>query len=199
MTTDVDLSHDENSEDAPALDRRSFLRFGGLTALAATLFSPEEAIAAVKAPARRIAFLNTHTGERAAVEYWAKGRYMKEGLRVINRVLRDHRSGQVHRIDPHLLDVVYLIQHRLAIRGPFHVVSGYRSPETNAYLSEISDGVARHSFHTQGKAIDLHIPGYNLGKLHRAALSLRAGGVGYYPDSHFVHVDVGPVRRWVSV
>lgn len=199
MSTEVDFPENGNPTPTSSLDRRSFLRFGGAAALAFSLFTPEEALAVVKAPARRLAILNTHTGERVSVEYWSRGRYVKEGLRAINRVLRDHHSGKVCQMSTHLLDVVHLLHRRVGAHGPIHVVSGYRSPETNAYLSEISDGVARHSFHTQGKAVDLHIPGYSLNKLHRAALALRAGGVGYYPDSHFVHVDVGPRRQWASV
>jgi uncharacterized protein YcbK (DUF882 family) len=184
------------------LDRRDFLRIGGAVAALGALMDPVEAMAAaqrgaLKQPTRKVALLNVHTGERLNLEYWAKGRYVKDAMRAAARLLRDHRSGSVHAIDPHLLDVIHALQARTGSRGPFHVVSGYRSPETNESLREADyGGVARHSYHMQGKAVDLFLPGGSLGRLHRAALSLRAGGVGYYPESNFIHVDTGPVRRW---
>lgn len=179
-----------------AFDRRSFLRLGLGAIAAASVLAPEESEALIRMPPRKIALYNTHTGETARIEYWSKGRYSRDAMREINRVLRDHRTGAVHSIDPHVVDVVYQVDRMLGGKGPIHVISGYRSPETNEYLRESSDGVAQFSYHMRGQAIDLCIPGRPLRQLRLAALRLRAGGVGYYPDSGFVHVDTGPVRRW---
>lgn len=179
-----------------ALGRRDILRIGlGLTAAAAVLV-PGESEAVMRAPGRVLAVHNLHTGETLRAEYWAKGRYVKDALRAFNRVLRDHRTGDVYPMDPKLLDLVAQLNRMLGGRGPVEIISGYRSPETNAMLRESGDGVAQNSFHMQGRAIDIRVPGRPLRQLHRAALSLRAGGVGYYPSSNFVHVDTGPVRRW---
>lgn len=179
-----------------SLDRRHLLR-AGLGLAAAAMMAPGEAEAAMRAPPRQLSLVNLHTGERISAEYWAKGRYLRDGMREINRVLRDHRTGAVHSIDPKLLDLVHSLARKIGSRGPIQIVSAYRSPESNALLREADgSGVAQNSYHMQGKAIDLRVPGLGIRHLHRAALSLRGGGVGYYPESNFVHVDVGPLRRW---
>lgn len=147
-------------------------------------------------PPRKVAMYNMHTGETVHVEYWSKGRYSKDGMRVIEHLMRDHRTGAVHPVDRRLIDVLYQLNRMLGGKGPIQVVSGYRSPESNALLRETTDGVAQNSYHMRGQAIDICIPGRPLGQLRRAALSLKAGGVGYYPESNFVHVDTGPVRHW---
>ncbi|SMH60625.1 DUF882 domain-containing protein [Azospirillum agricola] len=181
---------------AGPLGRRHLLR-GGLGLAAAAMLAPVEAEAALRAPPRQLSLINLHTGERIRAEYWAKGRYLRDGMREINRLLRDHRTGAVHAIDPKLLDLVHALGRKIGNRGPIQIVSAYRSPETNAMLREADgSGVAQNSYHMQGKAIDLRVPGLGLRQLQRAALSLRAGGVGYYPDSNFIHVDVGPLRHW---
>lgn len=179
-----------------SLDRRHLLR-AGLGLAAAAVMAPAEAEAAMRAPPRQLSLINLHTGERISAEYWAKGRYLRDGMREINRVLRDHRTGAVHRIDPKLLDLVHSLARKIGSRGPIQIVSAYRSPESNALLRETDgSGVAQNSYHMQGKAIDLRVPGLGIRHLHRVALSLRGGGVGYYPESNFVHVDVGPLRHW---
>ena len=114
----------------------------------------------------------------------------------INRVLRDHRNGQKHEIDRRLLDLLCELRLKLDTTQPLHIISGYRSPATNALLHSKSDGVATRSLHMLGKAADIRIPGRELSLLRKTALSMKAGGVGYYPESDFVHVDVGRVRTW---
>jgi uncharacterized protein YcbK (DUF882 family) len=129
--------------------------------------------------------------------YWEHGRYLPDALSEINYVLRDHRSGAVTDIEPGLLDLLHLLRSRLDARVPFHIISGYRSPETNAMLRRNgSGGVAKRSLHMQGKAVDVRVPGLELGHLRKVAMDARAGGVGYYPRSAFVHIDVGRVRYW---
>jgi uncharacterized protein YcbK (DUF882 family) len=146
--------------------------------------------------ARTIALLNPHTGEAVKATYWLQGRYVPDELAAINRVLRDHWTNEVAAIDPRLLDVLHELQNRIETRGAFHAMSAYRSPVTNEMLRRSGEGAAKHSLHMEGKAIDVRMPGRSVQYLHRAAVRLKAGGVGYYPRSNFIHLDVGPVRRW---
>jgi uncharacterized protein YcbK (DUF882 family) len=147
---------------------------------------------------KRVAFYNTHTSEAVDAVYWAAGAYVPEGLRLIDRVLRDHRTGAVRPIDRRLLDLLFDLRTSLGTTKPFHIISGFRSPESNAYLRGLSpaSGVAKQSQHMLGRAIDIRLPGIALESLRAAALSMKKGGVGFYPSSNFVHVDVGRVRRW---
>jgi uncharacterized protein YcbK (DUF882 family) len=198
------------------LGRRRFLVAGAATAMAG-LTSPAFAylgagpgivpgtvpgsvpgMGANPSGARALAFESLHTGEKLAAEYWANGRYVPDALREIDHVLRDFRTGEVHAIDPDLLDLLHRLHAKLGSEAPFQVISGYRSPATNAALHAGSDGVAVHSLHLQGMAIDIRLADRPLDAVHRAALDLSAGGVGYYPQSDFVHVDVGRVRRWAG-
>lgn len=145
---------------------------------------------------RRVNLHNLHTGESAGVTYWEKGEYLPDAMAEVNHVLRDFRTGEVHPIRPELMDLLHQLSQRVGVSAPFQVISGYRSPQTNASLARPGSGVAHHSLHMQGMAIDIRAPGVDLASLHRAALSMGGGGVGYYPSSDFVHVDVGPVRHW---
>ena len=144
----------------------------------------------------RLAFHNLHTGESLTAVYRDGGSLVPDALDAVNHVLRDYRTGDVHPIDPRLLDLLSALSARVDTRAPFQVISGYRSPATNAMLHAHSDGVAKSSLHMKGLAIDIRLADVDLGRLHGAALSMAAGGVGYYPTSDFVHVDVGAVRRW---
>ncbi|HIJ37544.1 MAG TPA: DUF882 domain-containing protein [Rhodospirillaceae bacterium] len=178
------------------LSRRQFLVFGAAaTASAALTTSPAEAALHTRFE-RSVALHNTHTGESLKTVYWAGGRYQTQALREINHILRDHYSGTVHSMDPKVVDLLFALQHRLGTSKPFQIISGYRSPQTNAMLASMSDGVAQHSLHMEGKAVDLRLEGLSISRLARAARSLHLGGVGYYPESNFVHVDVGRVRYW---
>jgi len=172
--------------------RRLFLKMG-LSANAAAAIWPAEARLVDR---RRLAFENLHTGERLDTVYWVNGVYQPGALHDINVLLRDFRNGQVYPIDRNLLDLLVRVQTRLRSTSPIQVISGYRSPETNAMLASYSDGVAAGSLHMSGMAIDIRLPGRSLRQVHQVALAMDAGGVGYYPRSDFVHVDVGRVRRW---
>jgi uncharacterized protein YcbK (DUF882 family) len=147
-------------------------------------------------PERKLGFYNTHTGDTLTTTYWADGEYIHDSLDEINHVLRDHRTGDVYPINPDLLDILYVLQLKVERRDPFSIISGYRSPKTNAMLNKTSSGVAKRSLHMQGKAIDIRLPGCELAYLRKAAMSLKSGGVGYYPSSDFIHVDIGRVRYW---
>lgn len=178
--------------------RRRFLKVGlGACTLLTLPMAAASAHAAIKRPfEKKLSFLNLHTGERTRATYWANGRYIPEGMRAINHVLRDHRTGDRYTIDPDLFDTLHLLQHKLGTNQEFHVVSAYRSPASNEMLAARSNGVAKGSLHTFGKAIDIRLPGRKLSDLRTAALSLQMGGVGYYPSSNFVHLDTGRVRFW---
>ena len=189
------------------LPMRRHLFRAGITAVAAGVAArgaaagsrPADAAGAAAGIAgiARLALVNTHTGEALDVVYRERGHYLDDAIAEIDRVLRDHRNGEVFPIDRVLLDQLDALSALLGTgMRPFHVISGYRSPATNAMLAARSGGVATHSLHMSGRAIDIRMPGVPLAVLHRAALGLRAGGVGFYPRSDFVHVDTGRVRSW---
>ncbi|MCE3265025.1 MAG: hypothetical protein K0R43_4104 [Pseudoduganella sp.] len=175
--------------------RRSFLRSS--VAVASALALPSLARASIAAPHERsLRFYNTHTGETLRTMFWAEGQFIPEALQDINRLLRDHRNDKVAPMDPELLLLLERVSKQFSNHEVIHVISGYRSPETNRKLAEASGGVAKRSLHLEGKAIDVRIPGRDLERLHKAALALKGGGVGYYPSSQFVHLDTGRVRHW---
>lgn len=176
---------------AMSLPRRHFLAAAGASLV---LRTPALASTGV----RNLAFDNIHTGEKLRVDYWENGQYLPDALASVNRVLRDFRTGDIHPIAPELLDLLVALRRNLDTVQPVSVISGYRSPITNAMLHAEHEhsGVATKSLHMQGMAIDIRIAGRELAAVHNTALALRGGGVGYYPTSDFVHVDVGRVRTW---
>jgi uncharacterized protein YcbK (DUF882 family) len=174
--------------------RRRFLQYG--LGISTALALPTTTFATAHPTERSLALHNLHTGENVKATYWAEGEYQLSELDAINRILRDHRTGDVMDIDPQLVNLLNLLHDQVGGSKPFNVISGYRSPITNANLQKKSSGVAKKSFHMQGKAIDVALPGCDLAKLNSAALAIRAGGVGYYPKSGFIHIDTGPVRSW---
>jgi uncharacterized protein YcbK (DUF882 family) len=177
------------------LARRRFLARTGLAGASVVL--GRSALADVMPPSpRSLAFLNTHTGETVSATYWAAGRYVPDALAAIDRVLRDHRTGDVIEVDRRLLDVLHALRLDLGTQAPFHVISCYRSPKTNATVRAAGRAVAENSLHMLGKACDVRVPGVALDDLHRAAVARKAGGVGYYAGPSFVHVDVGRIRYW---
>lgn len=145
---------------------------------------------------RRLVLLNTHTGEVLESIYWANGSYQPAELGRLDWVFRDHRASSVMPIDPRLFDLLHDLAATAGVEPRYQVISGYRSPETNAMLASRSDGVSSRSLHMQGKAIDVRLEGLPLATLRDLALARRVGGVGYYPESEFVHLDVGRVRTW---
>jgi uncharacterized protein YcbK (DUF882 family) len=146
--------------------------------------------------ARRIALTNLHTDEHLDIEYFRDGGYSGDALARIEKTLRDFRTGEMHEIDPHLMDYLVEVAAKLGKEARFSVISGYRSPETNAKLHELSAGVAQHSLHMQGRAIDVRMAGVDCAELADRAQSLKRGGVGYYRASNFVHLDTGAFRTW---
>jgi uncharacterized protein YcbK (DUF882 family) len=193
-----------NSLDLPTiqapLNRRGFLKFGMValgTGIASTIATP--ALATMKMPtigSYRVNFINSHTGESFNGVYRVGNKYLPDAFDQINRVMRDFRTGEEYPIDPRTIDIIFMLQNKTGTRKQMEVLSGYRSPKTNTMLRHNSGGVARNSLHMVGQAIDLRLPEYSTSRLRDVAINLRAGGVGYYPRSNFVHVDSGKVRHW---
>ncbi|WP_088287071.1 DUF882 domain-containing protein [Ideonella sp. A 288] len=187
---------------APA--RRLFLRRvsrlgtgAAATAALPMIATPARAAAGPADRPRVLSLVHTHTGERVELAYAVDGRYVPAALGTLDRFLRDHYSGEVGRIDPRLFDLLHQLQQAVGHRGAFEIISGYRGEVTNARLRRTGGGgVARHSLHLEGRALDLRLPGVALADLRDAARSLRAGGVGLYAQEQFVHVDTGRVRTW---
>ena len=177
-----------------AWDRRRVL--GLALAAGSALILGRSRAAAAQTVARKLSFDNVHTGEKLAAVYWQDGHYLADSLCEIDHMLRDFRTGEVHAIDPRLLDLLHRLRQQLIYDQPIHVISGYRCPATNAMLAARSQRVAKNSYHMAGMAIDIRLPGRPLAALRDAAIVLGLGGVGYYPESDFVHVDTGPVRFW---
>lgn len=150
------------------------------------------------APIRRVFLHNLHTEERIDTVYYEQGRYLPDAMGDLKHFLRDFRNGQTHEIDQNLIDLLDTVRAHTGTNQPFQVISGYRSPSTNAMLHEEGEhsGVAVHSLHMQGEAMDIRLADVALDHLRNAAFGLQRGGVGYYPASNFVHVDVGAVRHW---
>lgn len=181
------------------MDRRSFLKLGTLS-LAACVF-PVRLKAAVKKdiPFRRsLSFFNPNTDESLDVVYFENGHFVSDAIEAINHIFRDYRTEETRAINTELLNFLYAISDKLNLNSsrPFHIISGYRSPETNALMRKHSKRVAKNSYHIKGKAVDIRLPGYSTSMVRKTAMTLCMGGVGFYPRSNFVHVDVGQVRYW---
>jgi uncharacterized protein YcbK (DUF882 family) len=188
MSDEVDSLH------ALVRSRRRFLqRAAGYAGL---LLVPLGAVRAQPSPVRSLSLANAHTGEVLSAEYCSGGVYQAGCLAQVNRFLRDFRTQEIHPIDPRLLDILYRLQVLANRAATYEVISGYRSPQTNAALYKASAGVAERSLHMDGRAIDVRMTGFPTRRLRDLALSLRSGGVGYYARSDFVHLDTGRVRSW---
>jgi len=201
------LGDDERA--APIMGRRGFLSFAAAALSAAAVpsvvtatvapvvlgASPVEA-APLVGSVRRIALHNVNTRESFEGVYWADGNYKPDALKKLDVLLRDHRAKQVCHYDPRLFDLLARVHATVDSDAPFEVICGFRSRRTNAMARRRSRGVAKESFHTRGMAIDIRLPDAQLRGISEVAKSMQAGGVGYYPRSGFVHLDVGPVRTW---
>jgi uncharacterized protein YcbK (DUF882 family) len=165
-------------------------------AVAAVLGADAKSSSTAPSDQKRIAFTNLHTGEHLEIEYFRNGDYRADALGKIEVVLRDWRNDERHAIDPQLMDYLVEVAAKVGVAPSFSVISGYRSPVTNAKLHENSSGVAQHSLHMQGRAIDVRMSGVACADLAARALDLKRGGVGYYRASNFVHLDTGAFRTW---
>lgn len=178
------------------LERRRFLQLG-LFGLATTFSSPTLAAALPRLSGiRQLSMHNLHTDEKLNVIYWKNGVYSRPAIQKLNNLLRDHRNGSLCNMNVRLFDLLHDLQAKLGNSGTIEIISGYRSPASNKMMASYSKGVAKNSYHCKGMAMDIRMPGTSLVHVHKAALEMGRGGVGYYPDQQFVHVDVGPVRKW---
>lgn len=187
---------EKNSQSA--LSRRSFLLTStqiilGLSVVAAPSLACAKAL---DRRSRSLSLFHTRTQQELRVTYASGKTYDRKALTQINRFLRDHQTGQMHVIDPKLLDILWAIQKEIGSKGVYEVISGYRSPKTNRRLRKGHPGVASHSLHMQGKAVDIRFSGTSLSQIHQCALAMQSGGIGYYPQDGFVHLDSGQFRTW---
>lgn len=180
--------------------RRNFLKTtakASVATAALTMTSTSLLAATAEQPTeKKLSLFNTHTRESLEVVYWRDGQYDEKAMTQFYLLLRDHRQNEAAVIDCKLFDQLWELQQRCGGDGVFEIISGYRSPTTNNKLRKKSSGVAKKSYHMKGRAIDIRLRGTHLKKLRRAALAMKAGGVGYYPSSDFIHLDTGPVRNW---
>jgi len=179
------------------VSRRRFLALVAWGAASAFLPGVAGAARSPNPGTRRLSFHNLHTNERFDACYWERGAYVPAALEQIDAVLRDHRTGEIRRMDPRLIDLVYALTVRLGNTTPVQVICGYRSAATNGLLRTNDPGhVAERSLHLTGEAVDICFENRSLHQVRDAAIALRGGGVGFYPRSDFVHVDIGRVRSW---
>lgn len=186
----------QNSASTNGFTRRALLRMGfGLGA--ALAIAPRTVLAAPVEPDRSLLIHNVNTGESFEGVYWSRGRYVADALSQLNVLMRDHRAEKVAEMDPELFDVLHQLHASLGRQDdPMQLISGYRTPETNAAKRRRSRRVAKNSMHMYAKAADVRIPGHSFKELFHAAVDLHAGGVGKYRRDGFVHVDTGPLRVW---
>ncbi|MBM9615570.1 DUF882 domain-containing protein [Desulfobulbus rhabdoformis] len=177
--------------------RRSFLVHSAQALVGLTAFSIPEICSAKVASGKRSVYLY-HANQRKELKltYAVGNLYDPRALAQVNSFLRDYHTGQIHRIDPKLLDILWAVQQETGAKGAYKVVSAFRSPQTNRKLSRTHRGVADHSLHMKGRAVDLSHPDVRLSQIRHCAMNMRTGGVGYYPRSNFVHLDTGMYRTW---
>lgn len=198
MTKQIEMGRDLLCDgDLRRIDRRDMLKLGAVGIVGSLLpLLPAQSAFASHDGSWRVHLFHGHTGERFDDVYRVGDRYLPEACKRLNYFMRDFRTREAFPMDPHVIDIISIIQSKIHHRDPIKILSGYRSPKTNAMLRRSSTGVAKNSYHMHGQAIDICLPGYSTRKLNEIARSLKAGGVGYYPESGFVHVDTGKVRSW---
>lgn len=183
--------------DKPGISRRGLLGAFAATALiAAPTYSNAFGLLKGAGDIRRVRMYSGRTGESLDTIYWIEGDYIPEAVKEINHFMRDWRSGDSIGIDPRTIDIMAASHRLMEVTEPYMMLSGYRSPGTNAMLRSNSRGVAKNSLHMVGKAADLRLKSRSVGQMARAAEACASGGVGRYSRSNFVHMDCGPVRSW---
>jgi uncharacterized protein YcbK (DUF882 family) len=180
-----------------SVTRRGLLAVFAATAIsAAPTFSKAAGFNRGSGDIRRIQMYSGRTGESIDTIYWINGDYVREAVREISLFMRDWRTGTAVSIDTRTIDIITATHNLLEVNEPYMLLSGYRSPETNAMLRSSSSGVARNSLHMRGQAADLRLRGRSVRQIASAAAACHAGGVGRYSGSNFVHMDCGDVRTW---
>lgn len=185
---------EKNQSDRPNMNRRRFL-VASAQAAVGLLICPPLNCWANNSQKHLLSFFHTHTEEYLKIPH-TPGVCSTSIQKKIKMFLRDFRNGAVHSIDPAILDILFKIQSVTGSQGTIEVISGYRSPQTNKFLSHLSRGVANKSLHMKGQAVDIRITDLSTLQLRNTAVAMRTGGVGYYAESDFVHLDTGPFRTW---
>lgn len=182
---------------ALSMTRRGVLGAFAATAItAAPTFTNASGFLRGAGDIRRLRMASPRTGEKIDMIYWIEGDYIKDAVREINSFMRDWRTHDIHKIDLRTIDIMAAAHNLLDTNEPYMLLSGYRSPKTNAMLRSRSRGVAKNSRHMKGQAADLRLSSRSVNQMYRAATACRGGGVGRYSGSNFVHMDCGPVRTW---
>ncbi|PPC90905.1 MAG: Twin-arginine translocation pathway signal [Methylobacter sp.] len=192
----IKLSDDQSHSDVVSSKRKFIKQLAGGALVAMAGINPSLAGFRTLSPHKTLALEHSHTGEKLKLTYYENGRYIKPALKEISYLLRDYNNDHVHTIDPFLLDQLYDLSTLLGTHRPFYIISGYRSPVTNAVMRKHHRGIAKDSLHMQGRAIDIQIEGIDARRIRNAAVAMQSGGVGYYRQSEFVHLDTGNVRTW---
>ncbi|MDD2698029.1 MAG: DUF882 domain-containing protein [Arcobacteraceae bacterium] len=194
----------ENKHLQSVNSRRDFLKVSSIFLASGLLTHAEakkidiEKLFAFKNDSKKLHLYSLNSRKTVDIEYYANGKYSKDGLNEIYKLLADRRTGEVAKIDNHIIESLYDIQTTLNTSKPITILSGYRSIATNNQMAQHSDGVSTNSYHTKGKAVDLFVQGISISELHTVVNDIHAGGIGYYPSSGFVHMDAGPIRTWVG-
>ncbi|HRF55810.1 MAG TPA: DUF882 domain-containing protein [Campylobacterales bacterium] len=194
------------------MGRREFLKNSSLLFLGAAMMTPVSLFSQTKTiesgattqafdfspydKLKTLELYNVNTQERLETVYFENGSYIENAITGINNIMGDRRSGKIANMDINLIDALYQIKTLCGVEEPINIICGYRSPETNERMHRSHRGVAHNSYHTKGQAVDISIKGAPLKRVQQIAESLKIGGVGYYPKSGFVHIDVGPIRYW---
>jgi len=172
--------------------------FAAATVIAAPTYSNAFGLLRGAGDVRRVKMYSGRSGESIDAIYWIDGKYIPEVLKEVNHFMRDLRADQALKMNPTNLDIIAATHHMLDVKEPYMLLSGYRTPATNAMLREKSRGVAAHSLHMSGMAADLRLKSRTVAQMAKAAEVCSAGGVGHYYRSNFVHMDCGPVRTWAG-
>ncbi|MCF7968051.1 MAG: DUF882 domain-containing protein [Methylococcaceae bacterium] len=197
------MSHQKNliatpTQHSPAglISRRSFLTRSSMAAAGALLLPSTKSVASMLSTERTLSFHNVHTDEELTIRCCPEKDYDRETRLRFSSLLRDHHADEVREMDPGLIDIFFALSAFTGTNGTFKILSGYRSPETNSWLRRFSHGVAEHSMHIEGRAVDIRMDELSIREIRQAGLALAMGGVGYYPRSNFVHLDTGRIRHW---
>lgn len=195
------MSHQKNlilpsASSAGTLSRRRFLTRSSMAAVGALLLPSTKSVASMLSTERTLSFHNVHTDEELTIRCCPEKDYDRETRLRFSSLLRDHHADEVREMDPGLIDIFFALSAFTGSSGTFKILSGYRSPETNGWLRRFSHGVAEHSMHIEGKAVDIRMDDVSIREIRQAGMALAMGGVGYYPRSNFVHLDTGRIRHW---
>ena len=190
------ISTPEQSSSAGFISRRAFLTRSAMAAAGALLLPSTPSFGSILSQERTLSFHNVHTDEELTIRCCPDQDYNRETRLRFSSLLRDHHADEVREMDPGLIDIFFALSAFTGSMGTFKILSGYRSPETNSWLRRASHGVAEHSMHIEGKAVDIRMDDLSTRAIRDAGLALAMGGVGYYPSSNFVHLDTGRIRTW---